>query len=189
MASPTESKPITSTTIPGTKVPDVTQADAQDAAGKWFMSKVAITTAILATLASLASMFSGSNLNQAMLKQIECSNQWNFFQAKGIKLAVLESRVAMLKQLAPNAPIPAEDTADLARYAEEQTQIKADAQTADTAARDHHRRHTTLGKSSTAYQVAIALAAVALLAKRSSLWYASIVLGVVGSVFFALGMM
>lgn len=180
-------KPVTDTTIPGTKVPDVTQVN-EDPAAKAFMSKVAITTAILATLASLASMFSGSHLNQAMLEQIKSSNQWNYFQAKGIKLAVVESRIETMKQMSPATPADREDAERVQRYTKEQGEISAEAKRAETSSEDHRKRHTTLGRSSTAFQVAIALAAVALLSKRKPLWLGSMLLGGIGTVFFVLGM-
>ncbi|XVJ59818.1 MAG: DUF4337 domain-containing protein [Tepidisphaera sp.] len=179
-------KPITSTKIPGTNVPDVTKVDGIEAETKRFMSWVAVTTAILATMASIASMFSTSHLNQAMLDQIKSANQWAYFQAKGVKLAVLESKMELVGELGKTAK--PEDAERAERYKREQDEIRAEAAAREISAGDHRTRHITLGRASTAYQVAIALAAIALLVRRRILWHLSMALGLVGTVFFVLGM-
>lgn len=202
MSDTSRAKPITETTIPGTKVPDVTKVDAADAESKRFMSRVAVTTAVLATLASIATMFSTSHLNQAMLDQIKSADQWSFFQAKGVKLAVLESKMELLKELRPDSAAeaakpgadparpPAEtDAQRAARYASEQAKVKDDAKALEESAADHRRRHVTLGRSSTAFQVAIALSAIALLVKKPVLWWISLALGLVGSAYLAQGLL
>lgn len=185
-------KPVTATKIPGTNVPDVTVVEGVEQETKRFMSRVAVTTAILATLASVASMFSTSHLNQAMLDQIKSADQWAFFQAKGVKLAVLESKLELLEQLGKET-VAAEakgekDTDRVARYKKEQDEIKTEAARRESSADAHRTRHITLGRASTAFQVAIALAAIALLVRKPLLWYLSMGLGLVGSVFFVLGM-
>ena len=59
-----------------------------------WISWVALSTAILAVLAAIASLLSGEHANEAMLSQIEASSQWNYYQAKSIKAAVLDAKVA-----------------------------------------------------------------------------------------------
>jgi hypothetical protein len=179
---------VTQTTIPGTKVPDVTKvSDAEPDAARRFMSRVAVTTAILATFASLAAMFSTSHLNQAMLDQIKSSDQWAYYQAKGVKLAVLESKMELVSALA--RPVEGENVERADRYRQEQETIKGEAAGREASAEDHRRRHVTLGRASTGFQIAIALAAIALLSKRAILWHASMVLGATGSVFFVWGLL
>jgi uncharacterized membrane protein YcjF (UPF0283 family) len=55
---------------------------------------VALSTAILAVLAAIASLLSGEHANEAMLNQIEASSQWSYYQAKSIKAAVLDAKIA-----------------------------------------------------------------------------------------------
>jgi len=179
-------KPITDTKIPGTNVPDITRVEGVEQETKRFMSRVAVTTAILATLASVASMFSTSHLNQAMLDQIKSADQWAFFQAKGVKSAVLESKMELVRELGKEA-VPA-DVERAARYKREQEEIKTEAAGREASADQHRTKHVTLGRASTAFQVAIALAAIALLVRKPMLWYLSMGLGLVGSVFFVMGM-
>jgi len=181
-------KPITEHKIPGTEIPDITKAEpGASAREKSWMSRVAVTTAVLATLASLATMFAGNHLSEAMLERIRGSDQWNFFQAKGIKLAIAESQVEMLPAM--GKPARAEDTAKVDRYQQEQKKIEGDAHAHDAAADDHLRRQKILSRASTALQVGIALSAVALLTKKNLLWALSIAAGLVGVAFFAQGLL
>jgi hypothetical protein len=63
--------------------------------GGAFLKQIAITTAILAVLAAIVSLQAGTTINTALaLKteavrlQSEASDQWAFYQAKGIKAAI-----------------------------------------------------------------------------------------------------
>ncbi len=182
-----KAKPISDAKIPGTDIPDITKAQTDDPAQKKWMARVAVTTAVLATLASLASMFATNHLNQAMISVIEESNQWAFYQAKGVKLAVLESKLELLPALGKSPS--EEDTGRVTRYKSEQTDIKADAEKRHKAAEDHRRRQSTLSRASTAFQVSIAMCAVALLVRKNGFWLLSLLGCAGGLVFFVMGML
>ena len=62
--------------------------------GEAWISWVALSTAILAVLAAIASLLSGEHANEAMMNQIEASDQWSYYQAKSIKSAVLDAKMA-----------------------------------------------------------------------------------------------
>src|ERR1051325_7354172 len=62
--------------------------------GQTWISWVALSTAILAVLAAIASLLSGQHANETMLNQIETSSQWSYYQAKSIKAAVLDAKRA-----------------------------------------------------------------------------------------------
>lgn len=179
-------KRISNEKIPGTDIPDVTKAEGNAADKRW-MSRVAVTTAILATLASLATMFATNHLNQAMIDEIKAADQWAFYQAKGIKLAVLESRIELLPAL--GKVVTPEDTAKAERYKSEQEGIKADAEKAHKSAADHRARQGRLSHSSTAFQISIALCAVALLTRKNMFWMLAIAGGLFGSVFFVIALL
>ena len=179
-------KKISEEKIPGTDIPDVSKSSTASPAEKKWMARVAVTTAILATLASLASMFATNHLNNAMLEEVKTSNQWAYFQAKGLKLAVLESKMELLPTL--GKPNDAADTERAARYEREQTEIKATAELHQAAAANHRWRQGRLSHASTAFQVSIALCAVALLTRKNGFWILSMGGGVVGCVFFVIGL-
>ena len=132
-----QSKPATERKIPGTEVPAAAAGIAGDGgespAQRRWLSRVGVTTAVLAACASVATMFSASYLNKAMLDQIEASDNWNYYQAKGIKLAVLEGRLELQKALQRSETIPAKrenDESRAARYRQEQEEIRTAAESA-----------------------------------------------------------
>jgi len=66
--------------------------------GGSFLKQISITTAILAVLAAIASLQAGATVNTALVLkteatrlQAEASDQWAYYQAKGIKAAVQEA--------------------------------------------------------------------------------------------------
>src|SRR5205814_4351689 len=63
--------------------------------GEKWISWVALNTAILAVLAAIAGLLSGSHANEAMMIQIESADQWAFYQAKGIKASVLDAKTSL----------------------------------------------------------------------------------------------
>src|SRR3954449_5385541 len=66
---------------------------------RW-ISWVALSTAILAALAAIAGLLSGQRANEAMISQIDAADQWSYYQAKGIKAAVLDAKMTLA--VAPN---------------------------------------------------------------------------------------
>src|ERR1700755_583286 len=62
---------------------------------KWVLY-VALTTAVIAVLAAITGLLAGDHADEAMLSQIHSSDQWAFYQAKGIKSDVLATSNNML---------------------------------------------------------------------------------------------
>src|SRR5438874_13642592 len=62
--------------------------------GAAWVSWVALSTALLAVLAAISGLLSGRHVNEAMMNQIEASDQWSFYQAKSIKASVLEVKMS-----------------------------------------------------------------------------------------------
>jgi hypothetical protein len=132
-------------------------------------------------------MFSTNNLNEAMLEQIRASDQWSFYQAKGIKLAVLEGRLETLPAL--GKPVADADTAKAERYQHEQQDISTEAKAHQSSAELHRARYTSFSRAATAFQIGIALAAVALLVRKNWFWMASLIVALGGCTFFVLGLL
>src|SRR5919204_3785332 len=117
--------------------------------GETWISWVALSTAILAVLAAIAGLLSGKNANEAMMSQIEAADQWNYYQAKSIKAAVLDTKISL-------AASPDEaDRAKAARYEKEQEEIKADAEQKQTEAKTNFHRHEVYARAVTMFQIAI----------------------------------
>jgi Domain of unknown function (DUF4337) len=148
--------------------------------GEAWISWVALSTAILAVLAAIAGLLSGKNANEAMINQIEAADQWNYYQAKGIKAAVLDAKMSL-------ATTPSEsDSAKAARYEKEQEEIKSEADHKQSEAKLNFHRHEIYARGVTLFQIAIAVAAISALTKKRRFWVVSLLFGVGGCVFLVL---
>jgi hypothetical protein len=146
-----------------------------------WISWVALSTAILAVLAAIAGLLSGKHANEAMMSQIQASDQWSYYQAKSIKATVLEAKMAL-------ATTPDEkDRAKIARYEEEQNEIKSEAEHKEAEAKNNFHRHEIFARGVTMFQIAIAIAAISALTKRRRYWVVSLLFGAVGVFFLVTG--
>ena len=146
-----------------------------------FVSSVALSTAIIAAFAAIASLLAGDHANEAMVCQIESSDQWAFFQAKGIKAAVLSTKIALLESQGKKADL--KDEEKIAEYGKEQEEIKKEAAEKHHEAEVHLTRHKLLAGGVTLLQIAIAVGAISALTKRKAFWGVSLCFGLVGVAF------
>jgi vacuolar-type H+-ATPase subunit H len=148
--------------------------------GETWISWVALSTAILAVLAAIASLLSGEYANEAMMTQIETSDQWSYYQAKSIKAAVLDAKTTL-------TGTPDElDQSKRARYEKEQEEIRSEAEQKQAAAKLYFHKHEVFARGVTMFQIAIAIAAISALTKKRSFWLVSLVFGAVGCAFLVL---
>lgn len=168
--------------VPLEHLHEQTQHEAKHSGERW-ISWVALSTAILAVLAAIASLLSGEHANEAMINQIEASNQWSYYQAKSIKAAVLDAKTAFTGT--PNES----DQSKRARYEKEQEDIKSEAQRKEAAAKSSFHKHEVFARSVTMFQIAIAIAAISALTRKRSFWFVSLVFGAFGCAFLVLAAM
>ena len=148
-----------------------------------WISGVALSTAILAVLAAIAGLLSGHHANEAMMNQIEASDQWAFYQAKSIKASVLEAKMTLA------AAATEKDQEKAAQYQEEQSEIKREAEHKQAEAKANFHKHEVFARSVTMFQIAIAVAAISALTKKRRFWYVGLVFGLAGAIFLVLGSM
>jgi hypothetical protein len=165
------------------------------------LRNIALTTALLATFGAVAALQAGGTVNEALVLkteagrlQAEASDQWAFYQAKGIKANVQEA--ARTTWMAAGKPAPPEIDQSIQRYAAEQKDIEHVArekererdeksEEADRLLRRHHRFATSVAL----LQVGIALGAVAALTRQRAVWVGSGLLGLSGAGLFLFTMM
>jgi hypothetical protein len=169
---------------------------AEEQRAPW-LTWLSLSTAILAVLAAIASLESGDHANEAIvlktdatLTQSSADDAWAFFQAKSVK----EEMYRALTLLAPRPEVAAEWVKKANEESEQKAEKKAEAEklgaevkSADAESKQHLVLHHQFAKSVTIFQVAIALAAIAALARRKALWWVSLGVGALGVVFLLLG--
>ena len=163
-----------------------------------FIRVVALTTALLAALAAIASLQAGATVNEALLLKTEstqlqsrASDQWAYYQAKGIKEAI--ARSSANAWAVAGKPVPASLTTAANKYVSQQAEITIEARKLEherdlrSAEAEHllHRHHG-FANAVALFQVAIALGAITALTRSRQLFFGAIGLGVAGLVLFAL---
>ncbi len=160
--------------------------EAEEGKEKWILG-VALSSAFLAAFAAVASLLAGHHVNEAMIDQLKASDQWNYYQAKGIKSAVLSSKMDLLK--GEHHKVSQGDEEKIQRYKDDQEKILEEAKKDEESSEAHLTHHVILSRSVTLFQVAIAIGAIAALARRRAFWYVSLGFGGVGLVFFIEGLL
>jgi len=164
---------------------------------------VAMFTAILATIGAIISyQNSGSESrglelkNEAILNKAEASDQWAYYQAKGIKGNLYEVEAMRLKrelELAPKTALPVleKSLADIekkvAKYDGEKAEIQKVARGFEDAKADAQKHGAAFGLAVIFLQIGILLSSIAALLKQKPVYYVGLVVGVVGIVYFING--
>ncbi len=149
--------------------------------GPSWISQVALSAAVLAVAAAVAALLAGHHANEAMLEQMQATDQWSYYQAKGIKSTLVENKMDTLVAIGKEPK--EEDKKRLERYKEEQKEIEEKAKEKEHASEAHMGHHVIFARSVTAFQVGIALAAISVLSRRKLVWFASLGLGAIGAFF------
>lgn len=157
---------------------------------------VSLSMIILAVLAAIAtqrgagySSATMKQLNEATFEQAQASDQWSYYQAKGIKQAVsAEERDVLIAAGNPDAKRLADLDKKIERYGKEQKEISTkaegyeakrnEARVAATLAADRGRE---MGLATTVFQIAIALGGVTLVMKKRWLWNVSLLMGAIAT--------
>jgi lipopolysaccharide export LptBFGC system permease protein LptF len=162
------------------------EAAEHDRAG--MAGKLAVITAVLATVGALFSYMAGATQadagllkNDAAIRKTEAANQWSFFQAKSTKQSISE----LGRQLATDGRQREQFAAEARRYDTEKAEVKLEAEKlekesvgfdAQSEARMHE--HHRWAQATTVLQMAIAMAAIALLTRRR--WLEKVVFALSG---------
>jgi Na+/glutamate symporter len=161
-------------------------------------NQIAMFTAIIATVGAIFSYMGGATQanaglykNNAAIKKTEASNQWNYYQAKSSKQNL--SELALVLVADDKKPVYQKE---IERYKGEKAEIKLAADKLEQEAIDWDRKseeqmhqHHRWAQATTALQVSIALAAIALLTKKKWLEYGMFAVAGVGAVIGVLAML
>lgn len=173
-------------------------SDSVSSGRKSMTSQIAVCTAVIATVGAIFSYMGGLTQanaglykNNAGMKKTEASNQWNYFQSKSTKQALAE-----FARDTSSEDRRQEWQKKVSRYEQEKSEILLVAQKLEADATDWDRQseaqmhqHHRWAQATTALQVSIALAAMALLTRRKWLEWGMLAVAGVGLVVGALAAM
>jgi len=170
--------------IPIEQVHEHIHHTAQHSEERW-VSMVALSTAILAALAAIASLLSGLHANEAIDKHIASNDKWANYQEKNVKATILDTRVQLLKAFAK--PVPVDDEKHVDKEHEDMKGLLRGADELESESSVLFQRHEMLAPSVTLFQIAVAISAIAVLTKRQWFWYLSLVFGAIALAFLIVG--
>ena len=162
----------------------------EDADTRKMTNQIAMFTAIIATVGAIFAYMGGATQanaglykNNAALKKTAAANQWNYFQAKSTKQSLAE----VSRDLTGGQAEKDKYQAKIDRYEKEKGEIKTEAEKLEAEAAQWDKRsdeqmhqHHRWAQATTALQVAIALAAIALLTRKKWLEYGMFGVGAIG---------
>ena len=162
---------------------------------KGMAGQLAVATAVIATVGALFAYMGGATQanaglykNDAAIKKTEAANQWAFYQAKSNKQNLAEVAI----DLAPE-PRKAFYAEEAKRYKAEKNDIMVEAKKLEDESKEWDKKsdeqlhqHHRWAQATTALQIAIAMAAIALLTRSKGLEKGVFVLSGLGVVLGAL---
>ncbi len=167
---------------------------------KW-TTFLAITTVLIAVCATLSTFKGGGFSTKSLLNQSKASDQWAFYQAKGIKGYLYELQRDKLQldldinkkeNLSQTVVDEYTDkinyyTKNIKRYSHEKDSIQAVAKGFE-ADRDENKKHSEVfGIAVIFLQVSILLSSISALLKRKYIWLLSLAVAAVGIFYFVDG--
>lgn len=153
--------------------------------GKRWILGVALSSAIFAALAAVASLQSGYHVDEALISQLRASDSWALYQAKGIKAGVLKSEQELFAALGKPAP-PTDKSVE--KYTEEQKDIQSEAKKLEQERTVHLEHHEKLATAVTMFQICIAISAISVLTGRRTFWFVSLLAGAAGVFYMVSGL-
>jgi Na+/glutamate symporter len=148
--------------------------------GDPFAGRIAVMTAIFATIGAMFGFMAGATQNDALLskndaaiRRAEASDQWNFYQAKSNK-----QNLAELGATLTTGEQQARYQSEVARYKKEKEEIMPEAKKLEEKTKASEDRseasmhvHHRWAQATTLIQIAIALAAITILTRDRRLQY------------------
>lgn len=163
---------------------------------KW-MKAIAATTTVLAVVAAIAGSRSAYFIAKAQLLTALEGSQWSYYQAKSIKQNLVESQQKTF-QLSLLGNLTAEQKVfvnkdleagalNIARYDQEKTEIKRQAEATNQENTLVVRRGSQFSMAVVFAQIGIMLSSVGALLKRKEMWIVGLIIGSISLVYLANG--
>lgn len=168
------------------QVQEVINHHAHESKETW-IGNVALTSALLAVLAAVTALLSADHANEAMIEQIQASDHWGYYQAKGIKAAVLGGKIEMLGSL--GKLVSEKDEQKLESYKKDQEEISEKAKEKEHSSESHLKHHVIFARGVTMFQVAIGIAAISILTRRRRFFYLGLGFSLAGLLFLVQGLL
>jgi hypothetical protein len=129
----------------------------------------------------------GHQSNEALITQIKASDQWAYYNAKGIKAEVANG-IAELSS-AKYADSAKSIVVRKEKLKKDQEEIREKARELEKESAIHLGKDMILARAVTFFQIAISISAISILSKKKPLWYISLILFAAGVFQFIVGLL
>ena len=155
---------------------------------------VTVTLSILAVLVAMVTLLGHRAHTEELLLQARASDQWAYFQAKNIRLRETQSVADILGALAPadkekTAALHEKYLTEVERYEKEKDQIGEQARDFEKERDLMQRRADRYDAGEVFLEIGLIMCSFTLLTKKKGFWFAGIVLGLVGVITAASGIL
>jgi len=152
---------------------------------------IAVTTVVLAVMATLASFKAAGYGNRMVLAQNQASDQWAYYQAKSIKETTYQVQRDMMAIAAEHFPQPeslnqkiAAYDQEIARYKKEKQEIYEEAKRLERVRDMAQAFNGMFGRALIFLQIGILFASISSINKVPYYWYIGVVSGIAGIMWF-----
>jgi len=170
---------------------------ADDNKEKW-TNWLAMTTILIAVCATLSTFKGGGYSTRSLMNQSLSSDQWAYYQSKGIKSYIFEAQLdnmifqkSILDQSGKigiaqkQYQLQIESlNKKIKKYSDEKSEIKKKAETFEKVRDDCKLHSAGFGIAVIFLQVSILLSSISALTKRKYIWIISLFVGVAGIIYF-----
>jgi Flp pilus assembly protein TadB len=167
---------------------------AEEGAQHSSLAPVTITMAIFAVLVAAVSLLGHRAHTEELLHQTEATDQWAYYQAKDIRrhtyeLFLDELSVFALQNSGETEKIREKYSKEVERYRDEQKEIEAEAKKAQDDVKREGRRADRFDLGEVLLEAALVICSITLLTRKRFFWGMGLVLGVLGVVIGAAGLL
>ena len=170
---------------------------AEEKKEKW-TNYMAMTTILIAVCATLSTFKGGGYSTKSLMNQTLASDQWNYFNSKGVKSYIFEAqledltfRKSILDQSAKGAAVQKQFelqeeslTKMIKKFSDEKKVIKKKAEDFIKISDESKLHSGAFGIAVIFLQVSILLSSISALTKRKYIWIISVFVGAAGVFYF-----
>ena len=158
------------------------------------MAPVSLTMAVLAVAVAVASLLGHRSHTEEVLTQAKASDQWAFYQAKSIRRHGDEEFVDLASVMtttdaAAIAELREKYSSEAERYKNDQKEIEEKATEMENEVTRETKRAGRFDLAEVFLEIALVITSITLLSGKRLFWFLGVVMGVVGMVVAATGMM
>ncbi|MBV8198778.1 MAG: DUF4337 domain-containing protein [Candidatus Eremiobacteraeota bacterium] len=162
-------------------------SEAREHGGRW-IAYVGLCAAVFAVFAAVSALRAGDLINEALIDQIKASDTWNEYQSSRQKEHIYTVAAdGLADRGSKNAALLRSYRGQIAKEKSKAKPLAEEARKLEEESGAEVARHHAYEYAVALLQVAIALGAVAALARSKPAWYVSLAAGAVGIVFFLRG--